>query len=162
MDFDPSTFLSQTVDEPLSTKVLLVPAGEYKAMLGEVSDKSFKTITWKDKQTNEEKSSIMFTVMCKILDADEMKAKLGRQEVNVPLSFFLDFKGDNPANGLETGEGKNVSLGRLREAVGQNGSGAWAFGRLSGAGPVMIKVGHRQGKTSDEKFAEVQKVTKLS
>jgi hypothetical protein len=55
---------------------------------------------------------------------------------------------DQDANGdLDYSKGKNVGLGRLREALGQNQPGqAWSPAALKGAGPAMLVVTERPDK----------------
>ena len=53
------------------------------------------------------------------------------------------------------GKNKNVQLGKLREALGQNGPGAWSFGMLEGASGI-VRIEHREW--NDSVFADVKGV----
>ena len=55
------------------------------------------------------------------------------------------------------GSNKNVKLGRLREALGQNKNGqAWSFGMLKGAGPIKVSI--EPDKKNPEDYSRVVKV----
>lgn len=60
-------------------------------------------------------------------------------EPSVRQTLWLD---TTESGGLDFGKGKNVGLGRLREALGQNAPGKpWAPGMLVG-GVAKVKVSH--------------------
>ena len=78
------------------------------------------------------------------------------------MQMILDIGGDG---GLDFGPNKNVNLGKVRDAVGQNAAGAWGPVQLRGAGPVMVKVTHNTFKRKDGtegKRAEVTRVARIS
>ena len=65
----------------------------------------------------------------------------------------------NPQGGLDMSAGKNVGLGRLREAVGKNDPDvAFSFHQLPGAAG-KVSVTHRL--VGEDTFAEIKAVTKL-
>ena len=66
--------------------------------------------------------------------------------------MFLDMDENGD---LELGKGKNVDLGRLREALGQNTGGNWSPSQLVGSS-ATIHVSNRlyEGKT----YADVERV----
>lgn len=74
---------------------------------------------------------------------DGFKAAMGRtpdQPAIVRQTIFLDLvMGPTGKMILDTSKGKNVPLGKLREALGQNVPG-WSPGRLIGAGPALLDV----------------------
>ena len=83
--------------------------------------------------------------------------QLKRDKVLVQQTFWLDVDGDS----IDLSEGKNVSLGRLRKALGQN-EGAWNPLMMKGKGPVMIKVGQRSDRNDPtQKYAEVTRVSAI-
>ncbi len=136
--FDPDSFLNEEVDGALATTFEPIPEGEYLAVVASGE----KAITVR--QT--ERGSTILDISWEIQDA-ELAEKLGRTTLSVRQSVFLDM---TPNNTLDRGKGKNVSLGRVRAALGQNDPNKpWAFGMLKGAGPAMIKVGQRSNPQDD-------------
>ncbi len=160
--FDPDTFMSETIDQPLETERTLVPAGEYKARIDDFTRDAFQTIDFTYKRgpnAGQEGSFTKFNVPF-VIDDDRVKAELGMDKVVVFQSITLDFEQGK----LAWGKNKNIDLGKLRKAVGQNNAGPWSPGSLRGAGPVMIKVIHREGKRNDGstwKNAEVERVAPI-
>ena len=84
------------------------------------------------------------------------------------MTRFLVYKPVNldvsDDGGIATGKNKNIELGRVRKAVGQNADGPWNITQLRGAGPVLVKVVHREGDRKDGskwKRAEVDQVVSL-
>jgi hypothetical protein len=68
----------------------------------------------------------------------------------------------DPNGGLDMAEGKNVGLGRLREALGLNDpTESFSFNMLPGR-MAKVRVGHREDSRDPEiKYAEVQAVVAL-
>lgn len=154
MVFDPNQFMNQPAD-PMATTFENIREGEYKMMLD--SDIEFTEIKWNDKNTGEPRSVPMMRLNCIILD-DAEKARLGRDKLTVRCDITLDLKSDGS---LDFGTNKNVRLGQLRDALGQNVPG-WTPNSLRGAGPLIGKVTHRADKNKpDVKYAEVSKFAKI-
>lgn len=153
--FDPNAFMQQTVDSANATTYRLIPERTFKAMVANFeAEKIFREIKWNDKTTGEEKSAIMVNIPFEILD-DALKAELDRQTLMADMSIFLDF---DATGGLSTAPDKNVRLGQLKDALGQNKPG-WNFAMLRGAGPVMVQIKHEPDKNDPErKYARVAKV----
>jgi len=153
--FDPATFMNQTVNTPLDTNVWIPPEGDYRAMIDDFGPDDFRTFT-------SEKNSKDYTVFSPpfVLQAPELLAASGRDKITVyHKGMFIDV---DAAGGLDTSKGKNVDLGRLREAVGQNNQTGWTFNNLKGAGPVMVHVIHESDKNdSDRKYARISRVVKI-
>jgi hypothetical protein len=154
--FDPDTFMEQSVDGPMDTQVKQVPEGEYRAIIDDFDvEKAFRTFT-------SNKNGKDYTVFSPpfVIQDDAVAADLGRDKVSVfHKGMFIDF---NDAGGIDTSSGKNVDLGKLRDAVGQN-KGPWKFTMLKGAGPVMVKVAHDTDKDDpSKKYARVVRVVKIS
>jgi hypothetical protein len=148
--FDPNTFLDMTTTDANSTQALPVPAGEYIAMVKEI-----KARPWTSRQ-DPSKSGMALDVTWSIDDA-AVKEQLGRQEVTVKQGIMLDV---TETGGLDMGKGKNVSLGRLREATNLNHPGQpFGFRMLEGR-PAKVKVEHRID--GDNIYAEVKQVAKLA
>ena len=129
--FDPNSFFNETVDGAFSTSPEPIPEGEYLAVIASGE----KAVVVRNT-----KSSVVLDIQWEIQDA-ELAESLGRSTVSVRQSIFLDTTSQGT---LDRGKGKNVSLGRLRAALGQNdASKPWSFGMLRGAGPAMIRVTQR-------------------
>lgn len=148
--FDPNTFMSTNYSDSNSTKVVPVPEGEYTAVSKEVT---FREIS-SDKGT-----STLCEVVFEPQDLDgSIKAATGRDNATVRLSLWLDL---TPAGNLDMGEGRNIGLGRLREALGQNAPGKpWNFGMIPG-NSVRILVSHRHDPKTETVYAEVKRVAAL-
>jgi hypothetical protein len=142
MSFDPSQFINTTVQGPMSTAYVVCPEGEWRAVVsddGEINS-WFREVKWNDKQTGQEKTAVGVKIPFRIIDEKARQiAKRGPEE---KLYAFLDaFLDIDAQGGLDLSEGKNVKLGQLRNALGQNAAGqAWSFGMLRGAGPLVVKV----------------------
>lgn len=127
--FDAAALLNTQVSGEMATEFEPVPEGEWPAVISKVdgrlvgkdSDRPVLDVTWK-------------------VQSPEVAAQLGIEEPQVRQTIFLDI---SPSGGLDLGKGKNVQLGRLRAAVGQNGPGAWAPGLLVGS-VATIRVSHRE------------------
>jgi len=147
--FDPSTFLDLTVTDPNSTVMTPVPEGEFTAIAGEPVIRQ-----WTSKDGT--KSGLALDIPWEVDDAS-VKAALGREKVTVKQGLMLDL---NPQGGLDTGKGMNVSLGRLREAVGLNTAGqSFSFRMLQGK-VAKISVKHRLD--GEQVYSDVKGVTRLS
>lgn len=139
--FDPDMFMNQVTTDSTDTKFTPVPVGEFKAVIADVKaakagDKPVLNITWN-------------------VDSDEARAATGMDKPQVRQTIWLDL---TEQGGMDMGKGKNVGLGKLREALGQNRAGQpWSPGMLNGC-VAMIMVGHRAGKEAGEVFADVKAV----
>lgn len=136
--FDPDTFVNQETTDANATTFDPIPEGEYVAMITrapavrEVGNEGrvVMDVTWE-------------------IDDEELKQKLERDRLTVRQSVFLDIEDGK----LATGKNKNVQLGKLRDALGQNKPGkSWKPSDLEGAGPARIQVSHRErdGITYDQ------------
>lgn len=151
MSFDPAQFLDMQVTESNDTKVTPVPEGEFTAVAGDV-----KTRQWQSKDGTS--SGITLDITWDI-DSPEVKAELGRDRVTVRQGIMLDL---TESGGLDMSKGKNVGLGRLREAIGKNVPGQpFAFSQIPGSiAKVLVK--HRINPNDAEQiFAEVKGVAKV-
>ena len=161
--FDADTFMQQTIDAPLETEFRSVPEGEYQAMIGDFTSEALEVFEFTYKQgprAGQPGSMTKFTCPFTTQDPKAI-ADLGRDTATVDMQMILDIGSDG---GLDFGPNKNISLGRLRAAVGQNNPGPWTISQLRNAGPLLIKVVHKQFKRkdgSDGKRAEVERVAPL-
>jgi hypothetical protein len=152
--FNTEQFLNQQYDKALDTQLLLPDEGEYLAVTGPVGADNFRSYDIRKGERAGTKGYGLDIDM--ILQDDTVKAKIGR-EPKVRWSTMLDMTPDNTA--LDFGPGKNVRIGQLRKALGQNDNGKpWHFGMLSGQ-ILKVKVKHRvDAQDSSKVYAEVAAV----
>lgn len=149
--FDPATFLDQTVTDANSTTFEAVPEGEYTAMI----DGDPEVRPWVGRQ-DPSKSGLTLDLNWLIDDA-AVKAKLGRERVTVRQGIMLDL---TEHGGLDTGKGRNITLGRLRDAVGLNEPGRpFNFRMLTGK---VAKVSVKHRVNDGQIYAEVKGVARLA
>lgn len=129
--FDVDAFVNSSTEQPLPTRMMPVPVGEFLAVVSSHD----KWIDIRSITEGKMAGRVIVDIYFDILD-DSVKATMGMETVRLRESFFLDM---TPDGRLDWGPNKNVKLGRLREAVGQNKAGI-PFGNLKGAGPVRISV----------------------
>ena len=128
--FDVNAFQNATFTEALDTTYTPVPEGEYTAAVREADDIKIRTT---------EKGSVILDIKWTIDDAS-VAAATGFETNTVRQSVFLDTTANG---GLDFSKGKNIQLGRLRNAVKQNQAGQpWTFGNLVGS-VARITVKHR-------------------
>lgn len=125
--FDPATFLASEVAGEMEINYTPVPAGDYVSMIDDITARQVTT----DRGT-----SIVLDVT-HLIDNPEVAEKLGMERLTVRQGLFLDVE---PNGAIALGPNKNVKLGRLRAAVGQNGAGPWNFAMLKGAGPLRLGI----------------------
>ena len=115
MTFDPDQFLNQTLTSATSTEYVNVPDGEYPAVISKLSgrqsgDYTILDIDWE-------------------IDDETVRELTGLPAPRVRQSVFLDFNGE----ALDDRKGKNITLGKLRDAVNQNVDGQeWSPNMLLG------------------------------
>ena len=147
--FNPDQFLDMQIEGQNDTKVVPVPAGEYTAMIEEV-----KVRQWQGK-ADPSKSGLTLDIQWSI-DDPSVKELLGRDKVTVKQGIMLDL---TDAGGLDMGKGRNVGLGRLREALDLNQPGRpFSFTMLTGR-VAKVNVSHRIA--DDNIFAEVKQVARI-
>lgn len=147
--FDPNTFLDTTVTDANSTSVEPCPEGEFAAVIAE--DPKFKQIT-------SSKTGETYTILSVMFSIDDPTAceKTQRQPTKVRWESIMDLTEQGQ---LDMGKGKNVGLGRLREAAGLNRPGTpFSFRQLTGK---MLKVQVRHRIDGDKIYDEVKAVAPL-
>lgn len=144
--FDPDVFLSQEIVGANETKYTPPPEGEYKVFVDDLALGDYE-------------GQPILQVTYAILDeTGKLAEMLSMEKPTVRDSIFLDV--ENGA--LIFGPNKNVKLGKLREAAGQNDPRLkWNFNMLRGVGPLMIMIAHNF-KNGEGPFARVTKVVKAS
>lgn len=141
--FNPDTFLNTTVTDPNATSFAPIPEGEYTASIKDIKSRT---------TTN---GSAILDLTWTIDDA-AVEAATGMKNPTVRQSIFLDI---TEQGGLDVAKGKNVQLGRVREALGQNTAGRpWQPGMLIG-GVARVTVKHRM--VEDQIYADIKGVAKI-
>lgn len=156
--FNAEMFLNISTNEANSTELLQVPEGEYTAVTGGIGPDSFKRFPIKQGDRAGQ-DFYRLDVVWQINDeGGSIKDYLGR-EPKVTQGIGLDISKDGT---LEMGKGKNVALGQLREALGQNQAGRpWSMSQLGGQ-VAKIKVKHRLDAASGRTYVDVSSVTRAA
>lgn len=154
--FDPNQFLEVQLTEANDTVIRPVPEGEYTAIVDEITSR-----TWTSRKDSS-KSGVTLELIWS-LDSPEVAKELGRDKVTVKQGVMLDL---TEAGGLDMGKGRNVGLGRLREAFDLNKPGV-PFSPTQFVGRLAkVAVKHRLGEAADGGeppiYAEVRAVARLS
>lgn len=148
--FDADAFMNNAEEGANDTVYIPVPTGQYPAVIEKVDVR--KTTTAKGTFHN---LDVTWDIQ-----SDDVRTALGREKVTVRGGIFLEL---NPQGKIDKSPGKNVPLGKLRKAVGQNDpSIAWAPGMLVGQGPCLIEVTQRQaGKDAPDPDAVYNDVKRI-
>jgi len=131
--FNPETFLSGEVKGEMETKYTPVPEDDYTAFVHDVAAREIN-------------DTPVLDVIYKILD-EALQASMDAEDIFVRQSIFVDVDGDG---NIQFGPNKNVKLGQLRDACGQNTKAMWTPSMLRGGGPLMIRVTQRPDKNDPE------------
>lgn len=127
--FNPDLFLQTNYSEETSTKTNLLPVGDYTGVIKELTPRN---VQGKQDTT---KWYVFLDFQVEIGTPPELKEEIGRDFTRIRHSIGIDLS-ENGA--IDMGKGKNIQLGRLREATGQNVSGQpWTPASLNNA---MVKV----------------------
>lgn len=114
--FNPDTFLNSTVSGKMSTATAAIPEMEARAYIKDIKAR-----------TTQSGKAIMDVVWA--VQDPKASEVTGMDEPSVRQSVFLDL--DDSGN-LDHSTGKNIQLGRLRAALGQNSEGGWSPSMLMG------------------------------
>ena len=147
--FDPQVFLNQNYDEALDTNIIPCPVGEYPALAEKVDIKP-----WASRDGSS--SGLKLVIMWDVQD-DNAKTVTNRDPLRVKQEQMLDL---TDTGALDFSKGKNVGLGRIREALGLNTPGEpFNFGMIQGQ-MAKINVTHRVD--GQDVYDQVKGITKLS
>lgn len=147
--FDPQSFLDMSIDGALDTKKIPCPIGDFPAVAEKVEVR-----TWV-KKDDPSVSGLTLEVLWNIEDAN-VKAELNKDKVVVKQGVMLDLTAEG---GLDMGKGKNLGLGRLREAIGKNEQGQpFSFSMIPGC-MALVNVSHRV--VGEDIYDEIKKVAKM-
>lgn len=161
--FDKSMFLQANYDEALDTERTLFPVGECIVTGIEELD-ILDPQTFTDKESGEQKEgSPRLKIKCPVREdhAERIRQEFGYapdRPVYFNYNFYLDI---NSEGHLEFGPNKNIPLGQLRAAVGQNNPGEpWSLLNLKGAGSFGFILRHEEWEKGDKK-GKNERVTKF-
>jgi hypothetical protein len=147
--FNPDIFLQGTYTDAGSTKTTPHPIGEY---IGIITEAVARQVQGK-KDPGQYYVFLDYTVEVPV--PVEAQEELGRETSKLRYSGSLDL---TPQNGIDWGKGKNVWLGRLREAIGQNIPGQEWHPRMPVGRPIKVIVGHRTGDNPDDLYSDIKSI----
>jgi len=126
--FDPQAFMETAVVGAMDTKTPIWPPGEYIARITKVDIKPWESA---ERGTSGLRADLY-------LETDDPRVTSAGARTLVH-GIMLDL---NEQGGLDDGRGKNIKLGQVREAVGQNEKGKeWKFPMLIGQ-VMRVQVTH--------------------
>ena len=150
MSINAQEFLQATTEEALDDRLEPCPPGEWLAIAGQPEIKDF---TYKSGD-REGETGYRMVIRWEVHD-DEAKRQVDRDKLSVTQSVLLDLSEDGSA--LDFGKGKNIGLGQIRTAIGQNQAGQpWAPAMIEGS-PAKVVV--KAGVYNNMPTAEVAAVT---
>lgn len=165
--FDKEAYLNQEFNQENAIKYLNPPSGEYEAMCDGVDIQEMER---RDNADNQQPYMTILNVTHRLIGerAEEAKQKNDWPEGKPFIarqSIFLDLEGSDgrlsTGGVLAFGPGRNVPLGRLREAVGLNRPGEpFSFKRMIGAGPYRVKI--EPDRKDPENFVRVTRTAPMS
>lgn len=146
--FDAQAFLDSAVQGENSTERALIPEGEYVVEIEDIDVKPTKNPLFVN------------MILKTVVDHEEAAAHLGRKTNPFKYNFTTLLELDE-TGGLDMGEGKNIHLGQMRKALGQNNPAKpWKFSDLIG-GQVMIQLVHEQQKDSDRVNERIRRIVSI-
>jgi hypothetical protein len=150
--FDLDMFKQSTATGEVSTKVIPCEPGEYPAI---ISRHEVDVTNPKDGKAPQP----FLNLFWKIDDVGQVQ-HTGRDPLTVRQTIWLDATADG--RGLDMAPGKNIGLGRLRVALGQDDpTRPWSFDMLdSGVAKVKV-VNEPDKKDPDTVYDRITAVTKL-
>lgn len=155
--FNVEDFMNETTDAALDTVIIPIPVGEYNAQVEKVEPRA---VTFQNKKTGADEERALLDVTYEIF-SDEAKTITGREKLTIRQSIFLDI--DEATGKLDYSKGKNIGLGKLREACDLNAAGkSFSIPQLIGQ-MVKVKVGMRADKNdASVQYNEVKSVGKAA
>ena len=139
-EFNADQFIQTETEGQLETEFTPIPEGEYRAVIKEV------------KPDTTPKGSPYLEVIW-IIDDQEIRDLIGMDEPTSRQTVWLDM---NEQGGMAFGKNKNIGLGKLRDALGQNTGAPWSPLMLLGQ-PATVNIKHRLGSEGGT-FSEVKGV----
>lgn len=150
MELNPEMLLDAATKVAFDTTVVPCPEGDYTMLISKLTPRS---------GTNKNgEAYCMLNVLLEVED-QAVREALGRDKVYVQHACMLDII-TNPETGqpmLDTGKGKNIDLGRLREACDLNEPKKEFSMNMLLNRIVRGKVTHRTNEETGDIYAEVNR-----
>lgn len=147
--FDPNKFMQSNFNGKLDTVIPALPEDDYRAVVDDVTHREIQT---------KEGLRHVLRLRWKLTDENKLLA-IGRKSASVNQDIWLDL---TPDGALDEGEGKNIGLGQVLEALNLNGQ-QWSPGTLKGMGPAILRIAPRPDQKNPEiVYNDVRRVVKLS
>lgn len=144
--FDPNSFITNETDATFETSFTPLPEDDYRATISDLSADQVGA-------NNTPILRVKWTV--DLSNNPEAMNLLGRESTDVEQTIWLDIA----TNGsLEVGPNKNVALGKLRDALGQNDGSPWSPSMLLGQ-VATVQVNHRIDKNTGNAYPNIRGVT---
>lgn len=152
MEISAEQFLNESVEMPeLDTTFTPIPEGEYTGQIG--TDEKDVDVRVGSKN---DKPWMQATVQVVLSDPNLLALMKRDEPVKVRYQFFVDLHEGK----MDTRPQRNVKLGALKAAVGQNKGGTWNWGMLKGQ-PLRVTIKQEAAKDDPEtKYSRVAKVGK--
>lgn len=146
--FNANQFLETNVTAKFDTSFPSVPSGEYRGVIDGLKVRTGQ---------GDDKDGTVLDVLWEVLD-EGVQAITGLKKVIVRQGIWLDIENGQ----LAYGTGKNVSLGRLREELGQNDeSRSWSPNMLRGAVAKIVIEQKPNEKDPNSPYSNVTKVVRI-
>lgn len=152
--FNAEQFLHTETDSALDTKRIPIPLEQGDTFAGLVEKVDFHEAQGRKDPT---KFYVFADITWALQVSDAVIKATGREKVTVRQSLIVDV--NEAGTGIDWSKGKNIQLGRVREACGQNADGTpWAPNMLVGA-TASVKIKHRVD--GEDTYDEVDAITAL-
>lgn len=151
--FNADQFLQTRQTGAMETKYPVCPAGEYRGCVDGLKVREMEI------KKGDRKGDIVtvLDIVWEILD-ERVKELLQMKKVTARQSCFLDL---TPEGQLDLGKAKNVNLGRVREALGQNDPNKdWFPNMLLGA-IAKVNVEHSPSDDPETPYANIKSIAPI-
>lgn len=149
--FDEEAFIHEVQDGQFDTEYTSVPEGDYTMSVKQGSTKIVNGIGKDGRNWRKYTARVA-------IDSPEAKAATNLEAPSARIAFFLDL--NDAGTALASGKNKNVNLGRLLKATGNDHSG-WNYAAVEGV-PFLGTVKHTADKRDASRvFADVVSFAKL-
>lgn len=154
MNFNPDDLLNLQLEGANDTKLIQIPADTY---IGVIKAMDITEVTQRADNGDEVKRQVLRVSIG--IDNEAVKEATGMADPRGRWDCFLDL---TPNGGLDMGKGKNVNLGKIREAVGMNDPTQPFSMRAMVGRPLQATFELKKDKKSGDMFSNITKVAALS